>query len=36
MTLEACDSAELNRALAEIAPLDFHVEPPLCLPVFVD
>jgi homoserine dehydrogenase len=36
MTLEACDSAELNRALAEIAPLDFHVEPPLCLPIFVD
>ena len=36
MTLEACDSSELNRALAEIAPLDFHVEPPLCLPIFVD
>ena len=36
MTLEACDSAELNRALAEIEPLDFHVEPPLCLPIFVD
>jgi homoserine dehydrogenase len=36
MTLEACDSAELNRALAEIAPLDFHVEPPLCLPIFLD
>jgi len=36
MTLEACDSAELNRALGEIAPLDFHVEPPLCLPIFVD
>jgi len=36
MTVEACDSAELNRALAEIAPLDFHVDPPLCLPIFVD
>jgi homoserine dehydrogenase len=36
MTLEACDSSELNRALAEIAPLDFHVEPPLCLPIFLD
>jgi len=36
MTLEACDSAELNRALAEITPLDFHVAPPLCLPIFLD
>jgi homoserine dehydrogenase len=36
MTLEACDSAVLNRALAEIARLDFHVEPPLCLPIFLD
>jgi homoserine dehydrogenase len=36
MTLEACDSANLNRALEEIARLDFHVEPPLCLPIFVD
>ncbi len=36
MTLESCDSAELNRALAEIAQLDFHVEPPLCLPIFSD
>jgi homoserine dehydrogenase len=34
MTLESCDSAELNRALEEIAQLDFHVEPPLCLPIF--
>lgn len=34
MTLESCDSGELNRALEEIARLDFHVEPPLCLPVF--
>lgn len=36
MTVEACDSAELNRALSEIMPLDFHVEPPLCLPIFLD
>jgi homoserine dehydrogenase len=36
MTLEACDSAVLDRALAEIARLDFHVEPPLCLPIFLD
>ena len=36
MTLEPCDGAVLNRALAEIAPLDFHVEPPLCLPIFND
>lgn len=34
MTVESCDSAELNRALEEIAQLDFHVEPPLCLPIF--
>ena len=36
MTVESCDSAVLQRALAEIAPLDFHVEPPLCLPIFSD
>jgi homoserine dehydrogenase len=36
MTLESCDSAMLNRALQEIASLDFHVEPPLCLPIFND
>jgi homoserine dehydrogenase len=36
MTLESCDSALLNRALQEIASLDFHVEPPLCLPIFND
>jgi homoserine dehydrogenase len=36
MTLEPCDSAVLDRALAEIARLDFHVEPPLCLPIFLD
>jgi len=26
----------LNRALEEIGRLDFHVEPPLCLPIFLD
>jgi homoserine dehydrogenase len=36
MTLECCDSAILNRALKEIGSLDFHVEPPLCLPIFND
>lgn len=36
MTLEACDSAVLNRALAEIAQLDFHVKPLLCLPIYAD
>jgi homoserine dehydrogenase len=36
MTLEACDSAVLGRALREIAKLDFHVEPPLCLPIYAD
>jgi homoserine dehydrogenase len=33
MTLEPCNSAVLDRALEEIARLDFHVQPPLCLPV---
>ena len=36
MTLEACDSAVLQKALTEIARLDFHVKPPLCLPIFSD
>ncbi|HEX4229280.1 MAG TPA: ACT domain-containing protein, partial [Bryobacteraceae bacterium] len=36
MTLEPCDSAVLQRALEEIARLDFHIEPPLCLPIFID
>jgi len=36
MTLEACDSALLQKALAEIARLDFHAEPPLCLPIYAD
>ncbi len=33
MTLETCSSAVLNRALEEIAGLDFHVQAPLCLPI---
>jgi homoserine dehydrogenase len=33
MTLETCSSAVLNRALEEIASLDFHVQAPLCLPI---
>ena len=36
MTLEACDSAMLQKALGEIAQLDFHVKPPLCLPIYTD
>jgi homoserine dehydrogenase len=33
MTLEPCNSAVLDRALKEIARLDFHIQPPLCLPI---
>jgi homoserine dehydrogenase len=33
MTLETCSSAVLNRALEEIAGLDFHVQAPLYLPI---
>ena len=36
MTLEACDSSILQKALAEITQLDFHAEPPLCLPIYAD
>jgi homoserine dehydrogenase len=32
-TLEPCSSAVLNRAVADILNLDFHVEPPLALPI---
>jgi homoserine dehydrogenase len=32
-TLEACAASVLGRALADIASLDFHVEPPLALPI---
>lgn len=34
MTLESCSSHLLNRAIEEIARMDFHVEAPLCLPIF--
>jgi homoserine dehydrogenase len=33
VTVEPCSSALLDRALAEIAQLDFHVQTPLCLPL---
>lgn len=36
ITLEPCSSAVLNRALEEIAHLDFHVQPPLCLPILLE
>lgn len=36
MTLEPCSSAVLDRALQEIARMDFHVEPPLCLPILLE
>jgi homoserine dehydrogenase len=35
ITLESCSSALLQRALEEITRLDFHVEPPLCLPIYL-
>ncbi len=33
ITLEACPTAAMDQALAEIETLPFHVTPPLCLPV---
>ena len=36
ITLESCSSAVLQRALEEITHLDFHVETPLCLPIYLD
>jgi homoserine dehydrogenase len=33
ITLEACGRSVLNEALAEISEADFHVEPPLSLPI---
>jgi homoserine dehydrogenase len=33
MTLEPCSTAVLEQALAEVARLDFHVQPLLCLPI---
>ncbi len=35
MTLESCSSALLDGALDEIGALDFHVAPPLCLPILL-
>jgi homoserine dehydrogenase len=34
MTIAACSSSVLHRALDEIARLEFHVQAPLCLPIF--
>jgi homoserine dehydrogenase len=36
MTLEACSSFVLEKALEEIARMNFHVESPLCLPILLD
>ena len=36
MTLEPCSSASVRAALADAARFDFHVRPPLWLPMFVD
>lgn len=36
MTLEPCSSEAVAAALAEAARFDFHVRPPLWLPMFVD
>jgi homoserine dehydrogenase len=33
VTLEECDPLSLSAALDEIRSLDFHVEPPLALPI---
>jgi len=34
MTLESCSEAALDRALADVAGMDFNVQPPLSLPMF--
>ena len=36
MTLEPCRSTSVAAALADAARFDFHVRPPLWLPMFVD
>ncbi len=36
MTLEACSSFVLDKALEEIGRMDFHVEPPMCLPILME
>jgi homoserine dehydrogenase len=33
-TLEECPESVLDRALAEVAKSDYHVQPPLALPIF--
>jgi homoserine dehydrogenase len=33
ITLEACSNSAVEAALQEIATLDFHVQPPVCLPI---
>jgi homoserine dehydrogenase len=33
-TLEECPESVLDRALAEVAKSDYHVQPPLSLPIF--
>jgi homoserine dehydrogenase len=33
-TLEECSESVLDRALADVAASDFHVQPPLALPIF--
>ncbi len=33
-TLEECPESVLDLALADLAPCDFHVQPPLALPIF--
>jgi homoserine dehydrogenase len=34
-TLEECPESMLDRALAEVAQSDYHVQPPLALPIFI-
>jgi len=34
MTLEACGESCLDRAMTEIGAMDFHVKPPIVLPIF--
>ena len=34
-TLEECSESVLDRALAEVAQSDYHVQPPLSLPIFL-
>jgi homoserine dehydrogenase len=33
-TLEECPESMLDRALADVSRSDFHVQPPLALPIF--